>query len=93
MEAIIEKRSDLDMVVTVEEFKELEPEMYYNSKLPPLYENVFLWTGSEWLITYLWSVDKHNLRWNCMGLWSQWPIWVKIKKPDAVGSALAKEKS
>ena len=76
------------MIVSIPEFKELESEMHYPNKLPPLYENVFLWTGSQWLVTYLWSPDRDDLRWNCMGHWSDWPLWVKIKQPAIPGSEI-----
>lgn len=77
------------MIVTKEEFDALEPNMLYPDKLPPLFEQVFLWTGSEWLITYLWVLGEDNYRWNNMGAWGGWPIWVKIKQPPVPGSALS----
>lgn len=79
---------DSEMILTDAEFIELEANLYHTGKLPPLYESIYLWTGTRWLITHLWKMEEYNYRWDCMGDWAEWPVWVKIKEPSWAGSEI-----
>lgn len=73
--------SDDHKIITMDEYNDLNPHVYYGGSLPPLNETVFLWTGKEWLLTHLWRDSNGVLRWNCMGPHEKWPVWVKVKHP------------